>query len=360
MAVLSYCWPQSVRPGETVRWYASGHDSRADVDVVRDSGRPETVWSMSGVAIDEQPLSPGADEEGCNWHTTLTMQTDETWRSGLYVVHVRRASEPKADPITAFFVVRAERPAASGCVVVLATNTCNAYNDFGGRNLYTGAVTPSFARPLAAGMLAKPERDGERLVDGGRAYVDYTEAYGLSMWHGMAGWAGQERRFATWAASAGIELDFATNADLEHHPDLLDDRRLYLSVGHDEYWSWAMRDALDHFIDGGGNVAFLSGNTCYWQGRIEGTRMVCYKHRFVEDPVYGTDQQHLTTTMWSDPIVGRPEASLTGVSFTRGGYHRIARSVRRGSGGYEVHQPDHWLLEGTGLARGDLLGASST
>jgi hypothetical protein len=48
------------------------------------------------------------------------------------------------------------------------------------------------------------------------------------------------------------------------------------------------------------------------------------------------------------------------VSFTRGGYHRIARSVRHGSGGYAIHRPDHWLLEGTGLARGDLLGSAST
>src|SRR4051812_3842150 len=209
------------------------------------------VWSARGVAIDEQVLAPTADEDGCAWPSTLTIPTDESWRSGVYLVRLRRTGTTDVDHITAFFVVRAARPAASGCLLVLATNTWNAYNDFGGRNLYTGATTPSFERPLAAGMLAKPERDGERLVDGGRAYVDYTEAYGLSMWHGMAGWAGQERRFATWAVNAGIELDFATNADLEHHPDLLDDRRLYLSVGHDEYWSWAMRDALDHFIDGG-------------------------------------------------------------------------------------------------------------
>jgi hypothetical protein len=243
---------------------------------------------------------------------------------------------------------------------VLATNTWNAYNDFGGRNLYTGAITPSFERPLSAGMLAKPEGHGERLVDGGRAYLAYTDEHNFGTWHGMAGWAGQERRFAAWAARAGIDLDFATNADVEQHTDLLDGCHLYLSVGHDEYWSWAMRDALDRFVDGGGNVAFLSGNTCYWQIRIEGRRMVCYKHRYTEDPMYGSEQQHLTTTMWADPLVGRPEASLTGLSFTRGGYHRIARSVRRGSGGHEIHRPDHWLLEGTGLARGDQLGAAST
>ena len=57
------------------------------------------------------------------------------------------------------------------------------------------------------------------------------------------------------------------------------------------------------------------------------------------------------------PDHGRPETALTGVTFTRGGYHRIASSVPHGTGGYEVHRPDHWLLEGTGLRRGDQLGA---
>jgi hypothetical protein len=48
---------------------------------------------------------------------------------------------------------------------------------------------------------------------------------------------------------------------------------------------------------------------------------------------------------------------MTGLSFTRGGYARTARSVPRGSGGYEVHRADHWLLAGTRLRRGDVMGA---
>ncbi len=358
--VVGYCWPHSVLAGERVALHASGDGSPVDVEVVRDSGPPETVWRAAGVRMEPRRLSPGADEDGCGWPEALTVPTDESWRSGLYLVRLRRASRPHEDPVTAFFVVRARRPVASGCLLVLATNTWNAYNEFGGTNLYTGGATPSFERPLAAGMLAKPEEHGERLVDGGRVYADYTARHGLTMWHGMAGWAGQERRFAAWAAAHDLGLDVATNADLERQPGVLDGYRLMLSVGHDEYWSWAMRDAVEAFVDAGGNVAFLSGNTCYWQVRLEGTRMVCYKHRFAEDPVYGTEREHLTTTIWSDPIVGRPETELTGVTFTRGGYHRIARSVRMGTGGHEIHRPDHWLLDGTRLARGDLLGAAAT
>ena len=56
--------------------------------------------------------------------------------------------------------------------------------------------------------------------------------------------------------------------------------------------------------------------------------MVGYKDRFRHDPVYGTDQQHLLTSMWSDHEIGRPETTLTGVSFSRGGYSRIGQRVR--------------------------------
>ena len=51
---------------------------------------------------------------------------------------------------------------------------------------------------------------------------------------------------------------------------------------------------------------------------------------------------------------------MTGVSFTRGGYHRIGRNVTSGLGGYTVHRADHWMFEGTGLGYGDVLGAGAT
>src|SRR6478735_3012331 len=67
-----------------------------------------------------------------------------------------------------------------------------------------------------------------------------------------------------------------------------------------------------------------------------------------------------TTTFWSDVVVGRPENHMTGVSFTRGGYHRIGRNVTAGLGGYTVHRAGHWIFEGTGLGYGDVLGAGAT
>ena len=146
----------------------------------------------------------------------------------------------------------------------------------------------------------------------------------------------------------------------------VDRYRLVLSVGHDEYWSGPMRDTVEGFIGRGGNVAFFSGNTSLWQVRLEGhdgqgraTQMVGYKGHFHDDPVFGTDRQAELTTLWSDHLLGRPENHMTGVSFTRGGYHRIGRAVTNGAGGYTIHRSDHWIFEGTGIGYGDVLGGDA-
>ncbi len=186
-------------------------------------------------------------------------------------------------------------------ILVLATTTWNAYNDWGGPSLYTGGTQVSFERPLARGFLDKPEPmrrkmqpepDREALW-----YFEWAEPLGLSVWSGGAGWATWERDFVRWAESSGYELDVATSEDLEQHPEVLDGHRLFLSVGHDEYWSRGMRETLDAFTDAGGNAAIFSGNTCFWQVRFdEGLRsMTCFKYRADEDPVVGTPDEQLVT-----------------------------------------------------------------
>ncbi len=87
--------------------------------------------------------------------------------------------------------------------------------------------------------------------------------------------------------------------------------------------------------------------------------MVGYKGQFKNDPVYDTDRIGELTSIWSDHLIGRPENHMTGVSFTRGGYHRIGKRVTNGAGGYTVYRPDHWIFDGTGIDYGDVLGASA-
>ena len=50
---------------------------------------------------------------------------------------------------------------------------------------------------------------------------------------------------------------------------------------------------------------------------------------------------------------------MTGVSFTRGGYAHMPNAPR-GTGGYQVWQPDHWAFESLALEPGSPLGVDGS
>ena len=99
----------------------------------------------------------------------------------------------------------------------------------------------------------------------------------------------------------------------------------------------------------------------FWQVRLAdgagGPGMVCHKYRaHLDDPVIAAGQPEQATGMWADPVVGRPEWTLLGAGSAFGLYHRFGHATARGVGGFVVFRPDHWLLAGTGLGYGDVLG----
>jgi hypothetical protein len=373
--VLSaYCWPHSGTPGTVVPLCASSSLGPVHVTITRVGGTREVVARYENVLVDDLRVPDDAVAAGCGWPAAMEIATDPSWRSGYYEVALEPVDGwPRGRPSTngsnlAFFVLHPVPGSVGRALLVLGTNTWLAYNDFAGSNLYTGSTHASWDRPMAAGLLAKPPGAGRRVAVVNppdprmAAHVGYIALEHLSQWAGSAGWPNYEAPFLEWAERAGYAIDVCTNADLERHPDLLDGVTLMLCVGHDEYWSSPQRDAVETHVARGGNLVVLSGNTCFWQVRYEddGRTMVGYKQRYADDPVYGTDRQHLLTSIWSDRAIGRPETQLTGVSFNRGGYARIGKRVPLGSGGYTVHRPDHWVFEGTELEYGDLLGARST
>lgn len=121
-----------------------------------------------------------------------------------------------------------------------------------------------------------------------------------------------------------------------------------------------MRDAVDSYVDGGGNVARFAGNFL-WQTRIEdeGRRQICYKYTADQDTLAGTDQAHLVTGAWEVEPVNRPGALTFGVNGLRGVYAGLGNCVGRGSGGFTVYRPEHWAFDGAQIGYGDVFGAAS-
>ena len=86
---------------------------------------------------------------------------------------------------------------------------------------------------------------------------------------------------------SGVDTD-RRGADLvgPHKP------KIFLSVGHDEYWSGTQRTHVENARNAGVNLAFLSGNEVYW------------KHRW-EPSADGSATPHRTLVVYKETLAGQ-------------------------------------------------------
>lgn len=333
----------SYAPGDTATFHVSTTAREFSVKVIRLGATRTTVWTQDGIAGEEHPVPENASSHGCQWPVAFEFPIPSDWQSGYYHVDFEARDNggkfvqrnTRSARGSCYFVLRAADPGANSKILIqLASNSYNAYNNWGGFSLY--------------GFHGRGGNQGHRVS------FDRPPSSQFGNW---------EQPFVEWAERNGYVFDYAANSDLEFHPEILSHYKLVLSVGHDEYWSAPMRDHLEKFIGDGGNVAFFSGNTCCWQVRSEddGRALTCWKQNYHSDPVFGARSGYANlSSLWSHHLVGRPENELTGVGFLWGGYHKSHGQFMDGSGAYTVHRPDHWLFENTGLKRGDEFGGKDT
>ena len=155
------------------------------------------------------------------------------------------------------------------------------------------------------------------------------------------------RRCVRWLEAHGYAPHYCTDWELHADPELLAPYSLLLSVGHDEYWSDAMRAALDAHVDRGGNIAFFSGNISGYRIHFTDgdTAITCAKIGPAgKDPdVWERDHWHEVD----------PECRLTGVATAFGGGWWDGK---RATQGYVVQHASHWVFAGTGLRDGGEFG----
>ena len=285
--IEGYAGRLSYRAGETVTLHVSTHRPRFDVVVERWGATRVSLWEATDVPGRFVEPPPDADSAGCRWPTTIEIPVGDDWQPGFHLVTLTAHGAPAGrDVAHACFVVR-RRPddrAQARALLVLDTNTWHAYNTWGGRSLYTGGTTVSHARPFGRGMLWRPEverddrkarpvRWGEEPDVDGSIFQRYRTEHAYPAAIGSAGWFTHARRFVEWAEGSGHRFDYAVSSDLDRDvngdPDALAGYDLVLSVGHDEYWSAGQRRAVEDHVRRGGNFASFSGNTMFWQVRLE-------------------------------------------------------------------------------------------
>jgi len=322
-----YCAQTSVPQGGALELHLaddSGSPSDATV-TVRDWA---TGRLMSRIRVHAEP-HPWPDDPAADhgWPVGARIEVPAGWPSALYAVDVSPSDDPDRNRV--LFVVRAAQPARRAPVLVaIPFPTFDAY-------AYIG--TPG------ASVYFNEQPDRARRVSVRRpSPIDMT-------------W---EEPILRWLADSGYAIEYCSGYDLDGGGDLLERYRLLVCIGHDEYWTAGMRDTVEEFLGSGGNVAFLTGNTCWWQFRLEddGATFVCYRDA-TEDPLSGR-RNDLVTVEWSSAPLNRPENQLLGVSFRRGAGCWNNLDVMADAD-WTVRFADHWVFDGTGLSDGEQFGAGT-
>ncbi len=379
LEIWGYTPRMSYRPGDRVALHVSTTAEAWDLEVGRDGLEYSCLMTVEGLPGVHHTTPDDCSVVGCGWPAAYEFTIPDDWAAGGYLITLRaRRGDDAVEEHHLFLLGHDPSRPPAPYVLVCATGTWLAYNCWGGSNHYEGIAGPernryapvvSTQRPWSRGFCKLPAGAPRALPEvppksGDMVrypYMEWAYAYGYSKKYASAGWASYERHFARWAESEGYELDFITQHDLNADPNCLKNYRCAIFVGHDEYWSSPMRDAVDAFVEGGGRVARFAGNFL-WQTRLEdeGQRQVCFKYSAGDDdPLANSDQAHLVTGAWEAAPVNRPGALTFGVNGLRGIYAGLGNCVAGGAGGLTVYRPDHWAFVGAGLGYGDVLGAGS-
>ncbi len=379
--VQGWCYTDklSYLPGESVCVHAAATTGSVTLTITRDGLRPSVVHRAPDIPVSLPTLPENFHASGCDWPVVHRWLVPDELASGFYILRLDGTGSDgtKCSHEHGFFV-RAHPRRRAPILLVAATATWIAYSDWGGTNAYYAPQSSdglpfgtrlTIHRPFARGFVSLPANAPRKPhaevppLGGVPRYppIEFAYARGYSKWYANAGWASYERHFAVWTEQHGYALDYATQNDLDADPALLDGYACVVVVGHDEYWSANMRDALDAYVENGGNFARFGGNIA-WQIRLEdeGATQVCYKTAAAtHDPVVGTADARLLTTLWDEPEVGRPAAASFGLTSTYGIYAGVGGQVARGPGGFTVYRPDHWAFAETEVGYGDVLGSAA-
>ena len=290
----------------------------------------------------------------CAWtkpYILTTHNPDDAadWVSGVYLAKLTANDSGTQSYI--IFVVRDDQR-QTNLLFQLSVSTYQAYNYWGGKSLYnwgsTGgerAAKVSFNRPYAANA----QNPGAAYGMGAGEFLTNLQPHPDNYGSSNAGW---DYNMVRWLEREGHDLAYCTSID-SHSSSTPLTCRAWLSVGHDEYWSWEMREHVEAARDAGVHLGFFTANCAYWQVRFEksaasGTEnriMVCYK-KAKRDPITasGKDMSR-ATDKWRSEAVNRPEAQLIGVMYA--GDPVDSDIVTKDA--------EHWVFANTGLKTGDKL-----
>ncbi|HJY07294.1 MAG TPA: N,N-dimethylformamidase beta subunit family domain-containing protein, partial [Bryobacteraceae bacterium] len=241
-----------------------------------------------------------------NWAVSASWAVPSNAVSGIYFAHVIRTDTGGDSQI--FFIVRNDS-SHSDMLFQTSDETWQAYNDYGGHSLYGGAGTWDLPN---------------------RAYkVSYNRPFDTRQFESASWIFNAEYPMVRWLEANGYDVTYFTGIDAARSGSLIQNHKIYVTAGHDEYVSGPQRTNIESARDAGVNLAFFTGNEYFWKTRWENSidgsgtayrTLVCYKETYTGTKLDPADPPTWTGS-WRDPRLsppadgGRPENALTGTLF---------------------------------------------
>jgi hypothetical protein len=343
--VLGYLTGTSARCGDTVgvQLSESGGSSGGVVRLAAyrigwyGGAGSRLIWRSDPVHVVRRPVPSGAAAPHLvqpAWPASITLTLDAGWPPGMYLLVPTGSTGSTGAVGPGIPLVLRDDAGTEPILFKASTLTWSAYNDWGGWNLYRG--------PSASGALRTTDRARVVALNRPLAGEGYRQLVLMDL---------PVVRFAERvAAGHGLDLGFATDADVDGRPDLLSRHAELLVGGHSEYWTTPMYDGLLAARDAGVNLVFLGANNLWWHSRLEGPvgaaaldRQAVYRFA-AEDPAARTDPS-AATVLWQSAPLGRDPANVLAASHAAIDVH----------GGLQVMSAPGWFVAGTGLRVGSIL-----
>jgi hypothetical protein len=361
----------SVNAGESVEFKVRTHSPRYRIDIYRtgwyggNGARLITTVRPSVPLPQAQPdcLEANYRLVDCgNWKTSASWRVPGDAVSGVYVARLVReddepepwrsegnnsgisgpAAPPPASPHAygalglgkledamkekrashMIFIVR-DDASRSAILFQTADPTWVAFNRYGGASLY-GSYYPVTGGGGGGG--GQPQDDPRT-----RAYV---VSYNRPMTNRLSAFANQffsaEYPLVRWLERNGYDVSYFSGADSDHRGEKIKEHKVFISAGHDAYWSAAQRTNIEAARDAGVHLAFMGGGTGMWKTRYlpsaEGANkpnrtLVSFRETLANgklDPI-----KDVWTGTWRDsrvfnPEGAKPENAVTGTIATVG------------------------------------------
>ena len=303
----------SVNVGQQVKFKIKTPATSYKIDIYRlgyyDGDGARKITSISPIVSlpQTQPAcvtDPATEIYDCgNWAVSAQWTVPATTVSGIFIAKLTRTdASGNGDSSHITFIVRNDA-STSDLFFQTSDPTWHAYNMYGGSNFYHGG-------------------------DNGRAYkLSYNRPFGTRGNNPEDFLFSNEYPMLRFLERNGYDVSYTTGIDSDRRGNLIKNHQVFLSVGHDEYWSGAQRANVESARDAGVNLAFFSGNEVYWKTRYENSKdgtnttyrtLVCYKETWSNDKIDPTTEW---TGTWRDPRFsppsngGRPENALTGTAY---------------------------------------------